>query len=144
MLRIKGQETVVSVLRNGATVKQLTQAIKDLNIEFEMEMLQQGYIGQTGDMLDDVYKAAGGDMSLHTGDPATFDFITFLVDRAAKRIPMQQVNIKSTFNFPDGSRRIITMTDVFFGSLPINVGGRTEYVEQKLTFKCTSAPIRAS
>ena len=144
MLRIKGQEVVVSILRNGATVGQLTQAVKDLNIEFEMDLLQQGYIGQTADQMDDVYKAAGGDISLHTGDPATFDFITFLVDRAAKRVPMQQVNIKATFNFPNGSRRLVTMTDVFFGSLPIGVGGRTEYVEQKLTFKCSSAPIRAS
>jgi len=143
-MRLKGQETVISVLRNGVQVSQLTQSVKDFNAEFEMELLQQGYIGQTADQFDDVYKGTGGDMSLHTGDPATFDFITFLVDRAARRVPMQQVNIKSTFNFPDGSRRLITFTDVFFGNLPIGVGGREEYVEQKLTFKCSNAPIRAS
>jgi len=142
-MRLKGQEVVVSVLRNGATVKQLTSAVKSLDMEFEREVLKENYLGQTAASLDDVYICTNGDMSLHTDAPETLDFLTFLNDRSQRRIPNQQINIKATYNWPNGERRIIVATDCFFGTLSFNAAGRTEYVEQSVPFSCSSAPVRS-
>lgn len=142
-LRLRGQEVVVSVLRNGATVKQLTAAVKSLDLTFEREILEEDYLGQTASSYDDIYKGVAGDMALHTDAPETLDFLAFLNDRSQRRIPNQQINIKATYNWPNGERRIVVATDCFFGELPFNATGRTEYVEQNLSFKCSTAPVRS-
>jgi hypothetical protein len=80
-----------------------------------------------------------GKLELHI---AKADYLTFaqqIIDKAQRRIPATTVfNITATLSFPDGRRARAIYRDVAFGSIPLNVGGREEYVSTSLEFAGSS------
>jgi hypothetical protein len=61
------------------------------------------------------------------------ELITRIKDRAQRRTPAEeQFNALMTMQFPNGERPRISVENLFFGSIPVAVGGRDEYVTVRI------------
>jgi hypothetical protein len=132
--RIKGQEVEVHAISGG--VVQQFLAIKMFDFEGDFKLLEEAYLGQTSNQFDEIFNGVSGNIGIHLAGPAGLDFMLSIKDRAQRRVPGFLVNIKATFNFPNGQRRRIVFPNVFFGNWPTNVTDRTAYVDHKMTWKC--------
>ncbi len=132
--RIKGQEVEVLLVVDGEVNASLTD-IQDFEVTREFESTSEGYLGEKSNRYDEFYNGYSGSMSLHMSDPGVFDFMQAVQDRAQRREPGTVINIKATLNFPSGERRRVLLQNAFFESIPLNVGGRGEYVSTSLSFK---------
>lgn len=135
--RIKGQETELSVVVDGAVQSQLTDAIQSFEFTQEAETLEEGYLGEKSNRYDSIYKGYSFSIGLHNSSGGVFDFLNTLRDRDQRRTPGVVINIKTTLNFPSGERKRIILTDAFFDSAGLSFGGRSEYGTTTLTGKGT-------
>ena len=134
--RIKGQEISATILVNG--VEQATlRDIKNLSITPNFDKLAEGYLGETSDRYDEIFKGVGFEMEVHLEDDSAIKFIETVKDRAQRRTPGVVINIFATLNFANGSRPRIIMQDCFFADMPFNVGSRADYASVKLSGSCT-------
>jgi len=140
-LRIKGQEIVVGI--NGpAGLEESLSNIQDLDIEFQLAILTEGFLGETADRVDDIYHKMKGRLSLHLDTPDVLRFIRRVKDRAQRRSPATtRFDIVATFNFPNGTRARIQILDVKFSTIPITFGGRDQYGTMKLDFEASRARV---
>lgn len=132
--RIKGQETEVMIVDNGIPQVTLTD-VRSFELAAKTEMLEEGYLGETTDRYDEVYKGVRGRLELHFETQDIFQFFQDIIDRARRRQPGTQINIKTTLNFPNGQRPLALISNAFFGELPINFPSRSDYGAVTLDFQ---------
>ena len=84
--RIKGQETVVSFVGTEGSEEGLTD-VQSSESEFQMQILTDGYLGETSDRRDDIFRGASGSISIHLETPQYFAFARRVIDRAQRRTP---------------------------------------------------------
>lgn len=124
--RVKGQEVEIVTLLNGEPQNSLTFA-RSIEFAFKTDILQEGYLGETTDRYDSVFRGVRGRVEFHFNNFGPFALVEALVNKARRREAGTRVNIKSTLNFPSGSRARILFRDVEFGELPFNFGSRSDY-----------------
>lgn len=133
--RIKGQEVEISVLVDG-----VTSTFTDIN-SFEMssvtETTEEGYLGEKGNRYDEFYKGWTASIKMHNGNGEIFKFQGIIKDRAQRRTPAVQINIKATLNFPNGDRSRVILNDAFFDEMGVAFGSRDAYGETNLSAKGT-------
>lgn len=132
--RIKGQETEVLFIANGVPQDNLT-AVRSFEIAAQMEILREGYLGETTDRRDDVFRGIRGRMEIHLENESILNLWTTIVDRARRREPNIRINVKSVLQFPNGQRPIIVLPDVFFGELPMTFPDRGSYLTSTFDFE---------
>lgn len=125
-LRAKGQEVTISVVSGGERVESLTD-IRNFEMEGQLEILREGYLGETTDRRDEVYRGVRGRFEIHFHSSDVFNFLRGIIDRARRRTPGVKVNITATVQFSDGGRARILVSDAKFGGQPLNFANRTEY-----------------
>jgi hypothetical protein len=131
--RLKGQEVEVLITAGSVPQTSIT-TIKSFEAEVDLELLKEGYLGQTTDQYDEVYHGIKGNMEMHVENRAILDLVRTLVNRSRRRVAGFTVTIKASLNMPDGSRVMIVIANAFFGPVPITAGGRAEFVPVKLDF----------
>jgi hypothetical protein len=130
--RIKGQECSVIITRDQIVEAELTD-IQSFNWEHVAETIVEGYLGETNDRTDDVFKHAKGDLELHIHDAASIRaFMKAVKDRQTRRSPDLQINLSLLEQYPDGQTRVISFPNIKFGGIPVNVPARAQYVKLKL------------
>jgi hypothetical protein len=132
--RIKGQEVEVLLLLNGEPVSSTT-AIQSFSVEQQLEVLAEGYLGETTNRRDEVFNGVAGSMTLHMDDPDVFNVVQAIVDRATRREAGTIINIKAALAFPNGELKRVLVEDCFFGSIPMEFGSRTDYGTLNLDFE---------
>lgn len=132
--RLKGQETEILFVENNVPLSTLVD-IKSFEIEIQLEILKEGYLGETNDRRDSVYRGYSGKMEAHFETRDILDFAVRLVDKARRRTPGARVNCKTTLSLPGGDRVRVMLKDLEFGPIPLNIAGRTDYVTTSLTFE---------
>lgn len=141
-IRLKGQEVDVVIMKNGVDNRTLSE-IRSFSAELKLNILEEGYLGQTTDQYDDIFLGVKGDMEVHISKADAFSLGFDIVDRARNRgrnpAANYQFNAKASFQFPDGTRVRLLFKDLYFEGIPINVGGRSEYVTLKLSWSCSEA-----
>lgn len=136
--RIKGQEVRVVMVAPSGTVTSLSD-VQNLEIEPQTEILSEGYLGESTERKDDIFKGARGKMDVHLEQQAYFRFVQEVIERSQRRTPAAaRFNIICTLAFPNGDRPRVLLEDVFFGSNPLSVGGREEYVSASVEFECSN------
>ena len=138
--RVKGQEVQVIIVAGGVVQDQLT-AFKSAELSFQTEVLTEGYLGETTDRRDTIFKGVKGSLELVVSSPQIFGLITAIIERARRRTPGLVVNIKMVINFPDGRRVRILVPDCAFGELPIGFGSRSDYGATTIPFEAAEAQI---
>jgi hypothetical protein len=143
--RIRGQEVEVVMIVGGEPKTTITE-IKSFEVEFELDVLKEGYLNQKADKRDEIYNGITGKMELHMGSPDVLDVVQKIVDRATRRdaaASTVQINVKASLNWPDGTRRKLTVIDASFGSIPLSFGGRAEYGSLSLSFEAETFSLRS-
>jgi len=132
--RVRGQETSITV-SGPQGVEQSIDAIKSFEAEFQIDILSEGYLGETAERQDEIFVKVTGKAELHIPSADYFKFANKVVSRAQRRDGVQSVfNISTSLQFPDGRRVRVLFQDVSFGSIPLNIGGRDEYVSTTIEF----------
>jgi hypothetical protein len=141
--RIKGQEVRVTVTGPAGNEESIgSGGIASFEIEFKTEILSEGYLGETTERKDDIFKGVGGRMTLHLDRQSYFSFVQRVTDRSQRRTASSaRFNVLASLQFPNGQRPRVLLEDVFFGPLPVNVGGRDEYVEASIEFECAQGRV---
>jgi hypothetical protein len=132
--RLRGQEVSVQIVRDSALITEITD-VKSFEVEFQLEVMSEGYIGEFTDRRDDIFKGITGKIEFHIENGAPFDLVNEIVLRAQRRTPGAQFNVQSTVRLANGQRRRLVINDLFFGAVPFNVSSRTDYVTYSLTFE---------
>ena len=123
--RIRGESVEIQVIDGG----QLTSINDIRSFEFaaQLEILREGYLGETSDRRDEIYRGYRGRMELHFENQDFLEFMRSVIDRARRRRLGVQINIKATLNFPNGESPIVNLIDCYFGEIPVTFGSRTDY-----------------
>lgn len=129
--RVKGQE--VSILFTGPEGEIELAARQSFEATVLLDTLSEGYLGETTERKDDVYRGIEGRLSIHLETDA---YLT-LIQTAKERSQRQRAgvfNLSAVMSFPSGEIRRVFIEDVKFGNFPLNVGGRDEYVTGEINF----------
>lgn len=138
--RIKGQDTSVQITVDGSIQTALT-AIRSLSIEPQFDLSSEGYLGEGTNRRDEVFNGVSGSLELHLETAEAVRFIRTILDRAQRRTPGTQVNIRTSLRYPNGNRQKVVLTDVYFSNMPLSFGSRTDYVTLSLSFECSGIQL---
>lgn len=138
--RIRGDQTQIVVTIDGTPITTLAD-VKDFDITAKFELLEEGYLGESTDRYDEIFKGASFRMMIHyeTEDPLTV-FLAAVQGRAQQRTPGTLINIRSTLNFPGGDRPRVSLQDCHFGPMPFNFPARDQY--GNMTIEGAASDIR--
>ena len=126
--RIKGQETLITVQQDGVP-KLRVDTISDTECIFELDILQEGYIGETSDRFDSIFKGMTVRVSGHMTNRQVIDIADAIAQRAQRRAGgAVRFDLTTTLVFPNGDIVSILVPDVHFQSVPITTGSREDYV----------------
>ena len=134
--RIKGQEVTILIVSNGILQAELTD-VQDFNCSLQLELVEQGYLGETTDRYDEVFKGAKFDMSMHHHSQDWVLFNNVLVARARRLAVNTVINVSAVFSFPNGDTPTWTWPDSYFGEIGVNLPGRAEYMKSKYQGACS-------
>jgi len=132
--RIKGQEVELLLVEDNVPLSSI-QDIRSFEMAAQLEILREGYLGETTDRRDSVYRGFRGKMELHYENRDVLDLVRRLIDKARRRTPGVRINAKATFVFPGGERVRMLLKDLSFGEVPISFGSRTDYGTISLDFE---------
>lgn len=132
--RIKGQDVELLLVEDNAPLTTIT-TVRSFEMTAQLEILKEGYLGETTDRRDSVYRGFSGKMDIHFDSRDVLDFAKRLIDKARNRVPGARVNCKVTLDFPDGDRVRMLLKDLSFGELPVGFGGRADYGTISLAFE---------
>ena len=136
-LRIKGQETQVTVIQDGDPLLQIT-AIRNTDISFDLEQIEEGYIGETFNRMDSIFNTVSVKLELHLVRKDVILLSGRIVDRAKRRVGgVTRIDVLTTFVFPEGDLLGIGISDVQFAPIPISIASRSDYVTLTLDGKAS-------
>jgi hypothetical protein len=138
--RVKGQETELTLSIDGVDQESMA-LVKDMELEFEIDNPEQGYLGETANRVDAVFKGVSGSANLHFESAGPFDVLRRILDKASRQTPDTLFTFLTTIRFSDGTTRRITLPDVSFGNVTLKTSGREDYSEISLSWKCTNPAI---
>lgn len=136
--RILGQNTVVSIIVNSAPQTEIN-SVRSFSFNYELELKDEGYLGETSNRKDSVFKGIKFDMEMHLANNAAFQLIKTAIDKAQRRTPGVRINVKTSLTWPNGDRAVVVFNDVEFGPFPVNTNSRTDYVTLKIEGACSEA-----
>lgn len=118
---------------NGRVVRAIT-AIQNFEMTVQLETLSEGYLGETTERKDEIYKGVSGTIEMHLESADIFDLERAVVDRARRRTPGTKINVKTTLRYPNGDRVRVMIPDIFIGSPNLRAGSRQDYVSKRIEF----------
>jgi hypothetical protein len=132
--RIRGENVQVKIIKGGKEVLLPERAVVSFEYEPQQEITSHGFLGETTERKDEVYKGTTGRLTLQFSDPSVNEFIRDLNDRARRSIPAFKVNILITEQYPDGKVDRLLFPDVKFGAAAKNYASREAYGQITLPF----------
>ena len=124
--RIKGQDVEVLLIVDSQIIRSIT-AVKSFEMKAQLEMLDEGYLGEKTNRKDSIYKGVSATIELNFDSPDIFDLFDKVIQKAKRRTPGTKINVKATLNFPNGVRKRVLIPDCEFGELPMSFGSRSDF-----------------
>ena len=125
----------MQLVRAGALLAEIND-IKSFEVQFEIDIMTEGYVGEFTDRRDDMFKGISGNIEVHSENGAPFDLIQAIVDRAQRRPGANvQFNAQAVLRYPTGLRKKILLNDIYFSSIPLTIGSRSDYITYKVSFE---------
>lgn len=139
--RIKGQETIITILVDGELQARI-DSIKDSEVSFDLEILEEGYLGETANRFDSIFNGMTVRLTGHMTNRAFVQFVEAVVAKAQRRAGgAVRIDVATTLVFPGGDLVNIGVPDCSFGPAPLTTGGRSEYGEWTLEAKASEFEI---
>ena len=136
--RLIGQNVSIIIIQDSAPIEEIS-CIKSFSFTYELELKSEGYLGETSERKDSVFKGVKMDMELHTNNHRILGLVKTAVDKAKRRTPGIRINMKCSMTWPNGDVARVTFPDVEFGPFPFSVGSRADYVNVKVEGACSDA-----
>lgn len=133
--RLKGQEVQVQVIQGGQLSDAFT-AVASFNDNMKMEVLEQGFLGETTNRHDDIFNGFEGTLSMQVSNQRWMTFQASIKARAKREQPDIVFNMVRTDFYPNGDTPSRTYQDVKFGAEPSNIASRGDYVTVDIPFSC--------
>ena len=135
--RIKGEDVVVTFTGPSGPEDGLTD-ISNFEAEIQLDILKEGYIGETTDRRDDIFRGVTGSVDINMSSADYFRFLERVKDRAQNRGASDaQFEAQASFSFPNGERVRLSFENIFFANLPISVPDRASYVKSTISWECS-------
>lgn len=135
--RVKGLECELALSTPDGSDEDIFEDVIEANLDIEMEILERDYLGQSAPKFDDIFKGISGSVKFHMEAVTYIKFTEKAQDRAERRSPADGVfSLSFTLNMPSGVKARLTAEDIFFGTMPLKIPKRDEYVEGEIPFKC--------
>lgn len=138
--RLLGQEISVRVIQGGNLVDQI-DAVGSFNDNTDLEIKQDGFLGESADRFDQVLHGHSGDFEFQPTNAGWHRLKQAIIDKATRRVPDLVFNVVVAELYANSDNAVITYPDVSWGPIPKNVSSRTDFVKVKLEFKSTDAPV---
>lgn len=138
--RIAGQDTEVTVVVDGEPVANIT-AVKSFDVTWKMVIKSEEYVGETTPRKDDFFEGLSGRIEIDMEGTDSLTLIQTIQTRAQNRAISTKIGVKSTLQFPDGSRAIINIPNAFFSDIPMNFASRTDYGKITLSYEAETGRI---
>ena len=135
--RIRGESVTIIVAVGSEMVLSLTD-ISNFNATIQVEAVSTGFLGETSERVDMVYKVTDFDMEVQLHSQDYLKFAQAIKDKAQRTTPDTIFNITAVLQFPNGEAPSVVLPDVAFGPIPLNVPGRSEYVKSKVQGKASN------
>ena len=138
--RFTGQDVQISVTVGQQTLLNVI-AIASFEWTYKIATKEQGYLGETFDRVDEIYKNINGTMEFNASSPDVFTLIDVIVERTRRRRPPRpRITTKGQITFPaDGAKALVIFHDQSFGDIPVRVSSREDYGAFSLPFACETA-----
>lgn len=138
-LRIKGQETQVRIIQSGRILSTIT-AIESWTWTPEFDLIMSEFIGETSPRFDEIFKGSSFEVTFQPEDSAFLLLLQVLRDRAQRRTTQagNRIDARFSFTFEGGKTPYVVLPDLKFSSAPVTAGGRDQFVNVKLSGKCSS------
>ncbi|MCK9513064.1 MAG: hypothetical protein M0R28_17810 [Pigmentiphaga sp.] len=135
--RIKGADVHFSIVRDGVPTR--IGLVRNNTITIDLERLEEEYLGGDSMEYDEIYNGTQIEADLHLDGAEFFEFTEAVVARAQRK-PGGAIRIDAavTFLFPSGVVRTIVLVDLKFAELPLESGGRKEYINAKVDGKTST------
>jgi hypothetical protein len=133
MARIRGTGVELLISTNNSPRQNITN-IRSFEMTPELEILSEGYLGMTTELKDMIYNGLTGKFEMHFENQDILRFTSEMVDKATRRTPGVEVNLKVTLNFDNGQRPRIMIPGAEFGAIPMSFGGRKDYGNVAVNF----------
>jgi len=131
--RIKGQEVSISIIQDGSLLTRI-ETIQSATIEFVLDQLEEGYLGEVSNRYDAIFNGVKVEVEGHLTNQQAIELAEAIVARAQRRAGgAVRLDVAGSFAFPNGDFPTIAIADVYFESVPFEIGGRDEYVSFSLT-----------
>jgi hypothetical protein len=137
--RIKGQEVSVTVVSATNGVEPSIADVKSMNWQYDREIKSEGYLGQTTEQKDDIFKGVSGKIDFHVRSADVFSLTDRINEVSKRRLPAESIQILFTYAFPDGGRRRIVIKDAVFGDIPFETPAREDYMTVTYNFAAEEA-----
>ena len=125
-------------MENGSPVQNFT-FVRSTEITWKTELIEEGYLNETTDRYDTIFKGISGKAACHFDSPDLLSLIQRVVERARNRVPGGMYNIKQTIAFPNGRRARVLVRDINFGPFPMNFSSRAAYGELSVDYGASNA-----
>jgi hypothetical protein len=143
-LRIKGQEASIVIVSATSGLEPSITEVKSFTIQFDREILSEGYVGQNTEQKDDIFKGISGSLEIHLQTADILSLLQRINEVSKRRLPGESIQIVATYNFPLGGRRRIVVPDAKFGDIPIENSDRDAFISVSLDFAADDANILAA
>ena len=138
--RIKGQEVSVVFVSSKGTEESVAD-VQSMDFQFDRDILSEGYLGQTTEQKDDIFKGVSGKIEFHVRSAGVLDLTQRINEKTKRRAPGEMFQVVATFAYPDGTRQRIVIPNTVFGTIPVSAGSRDDFVSVSYDFASEDARI---
>lgn len=131
---IVGQDVSVIVNSSLFGVALEVTDIKSCEFNFDRETTSEGYIGQDTEKKDSFFNGISGKLTFHGMSSDVMSLLHRINNATKRRDATETFDIAGVFAFPVGTTHQLSIPDVHFGQIPVNVGGRKDKVEFSIDF----------
>ncbi len=134
--RIRGQENFILITKNNQLVDRI-DSITEFSYTVEMDTQEEQFLGETQPRFDSIAKGTSIAIAGQLANDEFFSLQDAIVGVAERRVgTTTQIDIGSTYVFPNGETVNLAFRNVFFGAIPVNTGSREDFVTWNLEGKC--------
>ncbi len=134
-LRVLGRSVTVRITQDGALLSEIT-AIKNFTFETRQKILTEGYLGEGANRQDEIFEEVGGSFTVNPETTQILALQKAIMERSQRRQSGDTV-INCTFriSFPNGQVARITIPEMQFDPIVLNIDARDSYPGMSFTYK---------
>jgi hypothetical protein len=145
MPNMKGQEVRVDFISaTQGPEPGVAGVVKSLEMQYDIEGLSEGYLGALTEEKDNIFTGISGNLEQNLRTADAFSLADRIKLVAQLRIPGEEFQLVSTYNFPLGGTRRFVLADVKISNINISSPSRKDYVNMKFDFAADDGQLLPS